>query len=253
MEKEKFTIPTEVVDLPSKGLFYPEDSLLRKGTIEIKYPTAKEEDILTSQNLIKKGIVIEEFLKSLIVDKSINYGDILIGDINAIMVGARILAYGPIYQAEVACPSCGNKQQIQTNLSEIEDKKTDDVLHDGNEFYFTMPVSKVKVGFKLLTQNDSKQAETINKKLKAKLGIDSELTSRLKASIISVNEDDTPKTINEFVDSMPARDSLAFRKHLNKITPDIDLSLYFECDECGHEGRVNLPLGTSFFWPSTEE
>ena len=91
-QTQKF--PTEVVDLPSKGKLYPPDSPLASGTIEMKYMTAKEEDILTNQNYIEKGIVIDKLLQALIVDKTIDYNELLVGDKNALLIAARILGYG---------------------------------------------------------------------------------------------------------------------------------------------------------------
>ncbi len=90
--ESKFKLPTETVDLPSKGLLYPEDSPLAKGTIEMKYMTAKEEDILTNQNYISDGTVIDKLLQSLIVTEGVNFNELLVGDKNAIMVAARILS-----------------------------------------------------------------------------------------------------------------------------------------------------------------
>ena len=94
----EYKFPTEIVDLPSKGHFYVQGHPLSSGKVEIKYMTAKEEDILTSQNLIQQGTVIEKLLQSLIVDKSVKVDDMLIGDKNAIMGAARILGYGKDYQ-----------------------------------------------------------------------------------------------------------------------------------------------------------
>ena len=59
MADNQYAFPTEVLSLPSKGLLYPKDSPLSSGTIEVKYMTAKEEDILTSTNLIEKGLVVK--------------------------------------------------------------------------------------------------------------------------------------------------------------------------------------------------
>ena len=97
MEKNKQSFQSEKVTLQSKGLLYPKESPLSKGVIEMKYMTAREEDILTNQNLIQKGIVIDELLKSLIVTPGVDYNDLLVGDKNAIMVAARILGYGADY------------------------------------------------------------------------------------------------------------------------------------------------------------
>ena len=81
-----FKFPTEEVELPSRGLIYPKENPLSSGKIEIKYMTAKEEDILTNQNYVKQGTVVDKLLRSLIVDKKINYDDMITGDKNAVLV-----------------------------------------------------------------------------------------------------------------------------------------------------------------------
>jgi hypothetical protein len=91
--ESKFDFPTETIELPSKGLLYPEDNILSKGTIEMRYMTAAHEDILTNRAYIDKGTVVEKLLQALIVTP-INFGDLIIGDQDAIMIAARVLGYG---------------------------------------------------------------------------------------------------------------------------------------------------------------
>ena len=91
MAENQYAFPTETLSLPSKGLLYPKDSPLSKGTIDVKYMTAKEEDILTSTNLIEKGVVIDKLLESVIADPKVKLEDLLIGDKNALMMGTRVL------------------------------------------------------------------------------------------------------------------------------------------------------------------
>ena len=74
---ESYDFPTEIIDLPSKGKLYPKDHILSSGTIEMKYMTAKEEDILTNQSYIKQGVVLDKLFKALIMTK-VNYNDILL-------------------------------------------------------------------------------------------------------------------------------------------------------------------------------
>ena len=122
---KKSNFPTEVVPLPSRGLLYPIDHPLADGFIEMKYMTAREEDILTSQNLIKQGVVLDKLFESLIVT-TVNYGDIYSGDKNAIMVAARLLGYGNDYNVEIDDPfSPGTKQKLTIDLSQIEQKEVD--------------------------------------------------------------------------------------------------------------------------------
>lgn len=241
---QQIQFPTEVIDLPSKGLLYPESSPLHSGTIELKYMTAKEEDILTNQNYIQKGIVFDKLLQSLIVTEGVNYEDILIGDKNAILVAARILGYGSEYIIEYG----GKKESI--DLSQIENKSIDeDLFKSGtNEFPYILPYSKVNITFKLLTHKDEQEIEAeIRGIRKFNKDASPELSTRLKFMILSVEGRRDTKTIRDFVDgSMLARDSRAFREYVRNFQPDIDMRFY---PEEGPEGGVDIPMGVTFFWP----
>ena len=245
-------VPTEVIELPSRGYYYPEGHPLSSGKIEMKYMTAKEEDILASQNLIKQGVVIDRLLQSLIVTK-INYNDLLTVDKNAIFIAARILAYGEDYQVSIDCPSCGEKCEHTIDLQSFEEKEVDWDSLKGADLKFTLPASKAEVTFKMLTHGDEKKIEEAakaNKKRSKTTGIDRDLSTRLKYLITAVNGDSERSAINTFVDNMLSRDSLALRKHLKQITPDIDTTFYYECNSCGHEmADMQLPIDVGFFWP----
>lgn len=251
----KSDFPTEWIELPSQGLLYPEDNPLSSGKIELKYMTAKEEDILTSQNLIKKGLVIDALLRSLIVSP-VNYNDLLVGDKNAIMVAARILGYGADYPIEVQCPSCGTKNKLEVNLTELETKEIDASKYTKGENLFTtvLPASKRTLEWKLLTHADeakiAESAKAIQKKKLSK-SIDPTMSTRFKQMIQSVDGDTTIKVINDFVDKeFLSRDTMALRKEIDEVSPDIDMSFYFECDECGHEvPKQSVPMTVQFFWP----
>ena len=243
----EYKFPTEVVDLPSKGLLYPKDSPLSSGQIEIKYMTAKEEDILTSANLIKKGIVVEKLIEALIVDKSIKSNELLIGDKNAVLIASRILAYGKEYEVEIA------GQRVEVDLTQLSDNKLDEslVVDGKNEFEFELPATKRKLTFKLLTSGDEKEIEKeIEGYRKVGDGIGYDLTTRLKSQIISVDGDDKKTTINNFVDNeFLSRDSIAFREYLNKISPDVDMtSTYIDSD--GIEKEFTVPMTVTFLWPA---
>jgi len=237
-----FNLPTETIELPSKGLVYPEGHPLSEGTIEIKYMTAKEEDILTNQNYIQNGTVLDKLLKSLIVTK-FNYDDLLIGDKNAIMIAARILGYGADYKFQY------NGIEETVDLSTLENRPLDESLYTKgqNEFTFKLPSSDNEITFKFLTHGDEAK---INQELEGlkKLRTESspELTTRLKHMITSVNGDRTPKLIREFVDqAFLARDARAFRAYLNEIQPDVDLTFFPSTTT----KPANLPIGIGFFWP----
>ena len=242
--------PSEVIDLPSEGKLYPEGSPLREGKLEIKYMTAKEEDILTSQNLIKKGLVIEKLLDSLILTKGVKSEDLIIGDKNALMVAARILAYGPEYPCEVTNPNTGEHLTHTFNIADCPFVKLPKDV-DGNNFEFKLPVSKQKITFKLLTGKDERMiGEELDKIRKLGTQVIPELTTRLRYLITSVDGNDEQSTINSFVENMLSKDSLSFRQEIIKVTPDIDLSQ--EIDIEGETVTVGIPMTVNFFWPDTE-
>ena len=251
---EPTTFHTEVVTLPSKGLLYDESNPLSSGQLEMKYMTAKEEDILTSQNLIKQGVVIDKLLQSLIVSK-IKYDDLLVGDKNAILVAARILAYGKDYDVEVACPKCGEKSNHTIDLASFDEKEIKEGTYEKgvNQFWFELPASKSKISFKCLTSGDEKAIENELKglrKISKITGVDPEMTTRLKYIITSVDGNTDLAYIRKFVDGMLSRDSLALRKYVQEVIPDVKMDFVFECPSCGHEDlNMAMPLTVSFFWP----
>jgi len=247
-EQQKF--PTEVIDLPSKGKLYSKDSPLSNGKLELKYMTAREEDILTSANLIKKGIAIDKLLDSLIVTEGIKIDDLILGDKNAVMVAARVLAYGPEYVCDITVPITGENIKHTFNLADCPFREIPDGVN-GNSFSIDLPISKKTIEFKLLT---GKEEKLIDEELKAskKTGSDisPELTTRLRHVILSVDDDSKPATINNFVNNMLARDSLTLRQKINAISPDIELKQEIEVG--GDVVKVDIPLTTEFFWPSSE-
>ena len=244
----EYKSPTEMVDLPSQGYFYFDGHPLSSGKVEIKYMTAKEEDILTSQNLIQQGTVIDKLLESLIVDKSVKLDDLLIGDKNAIMVAARILGYGKEYEFTY------DGEEKSVDLSKLEPIKLDfsKFTRGKNEFEFELPTSKRTITFKLLTSSDEKNID-VETKAREKISKTqtSELTTRLKHMILSVDGNVEKSYINNFVDNeFLSRDSLAFRKYLSEITPDMDMTTKI-VDSSGKETEVVIPITVRFFWPTT--
>jgi hypothetical protein len=240
--ENKFTTPTETVDLPSKGLVYPESNPLSSGKVEMKYMTAKEEDILTNQNYISKGTVLDELIKSLIVS-DVKYEDMIVGDKNALLVAARILGYGKEYKFEY------DGEEYNIDLTTIQDKPIDEKLFKKgvNEFNFTLPSTNIKITFKLLTGADEKK---INAELeglkKINKNVSPELSTRLKYMITSVEGNREAKDIRQFVDNqLLARDSRALREHIKEVQPDVDLTFFPD----GSNSKVSIPIGLNFFWP----
>ena len=246
---------TEVLDLPSKGWFYPSTSPLSKGSIEIRYMGAREEDILTSTGLVKKGVAIDMVLKNVLVSP-VNYDDLLIGDKNALMIATRVLGYGKDYQVEVTCPVCETKQNVTIDLAKLEHKEVNvEQWPQGvNEFSFTLPLSKHKLTFRFLCSKDETEVDSELKAMKKmQTQYTPDLSTRMKKMITSVDGDRTLGRINKLVDSeIVAGDSLALRRYVNSIQPGVNMEFGFKCtnQECAFEDTLAVPLTVEFFWPS---
>ena len=250
MEENKSMFPTEEVTLPSKGLIYPQDNPLAKGTLEMKYMTAKEEDILTNESYIKNGTVIDKLLQSLIVTP-INYNDLVVGDKNAIMIAARVLGYGKDYTFTLG------DEEFTVDLTEVDDKelKEEHLLEKGkNEFEFTLPTINKSITFKILTHADEKKIDTEVKGLKKiNKNNSAEYSTRLKHMILSIEGDYERKTVRQFVDTnLLARDARALREYVREIQPDVNLTFDLENEAGSVKGDVKIPIGITFFWPDTE-
>ncbi len=259
-----YKFPTEIIELPSKGLIYPKDNPLSSGKIELKYMTAREEDILTTQSYIKDGTVLDRLFQSLIVSNGdglpIKYVDLVVGDKNAIMIASRILGYGKEYNVEVTDPFSGEKQKESIDLTQFENKEYDGSkqteLHK-NEFEFELPQSKRIITFQLLTESKERKVKhelESAKKQSKKMGdvTSKELTTRLKNMIVSVEGESDRNVINRFVDNeLFAQDSKALRSYIKEVGPDIDLTWEFISDDTGDRKEMSMPMGTTFFWPES--
>jgi len=252
----KYEFPTEIIDLPSKGKVYSPESPLSKGTIEIKYMTAREEDILASQNLIRKGVVLDKLFESVVVEEGVDINDICIGDKNAILLATRILGYGPQYSVEITDPFTGELQKTNIDLSKIQIKEVDEsLLNSENKYEFELPTAKKKIIFKLLTHKDEKdiQAEIIalQRLSKDKDSVSADVSTRLRYMIQDVDGNSDRGFINNFVkNNLLARDTRAFRNYVSTISPDLDLKFNFTSDITGDTEALDIPLGAGFFYPS---
>ena len=240
-----FTLPTEQVDLPSKGVLYPKDSPLADGKIEMKYMTAKEEDILTNQNYIQKGIVIDKLIESLVVTK-VNFNDILIGDKDALLIASRILGYGKDYEFTYAGES------IKVDLTTLENKELDTklVTEGKNEFTFKLPFTDNTITFKLLTQKDEKEIQReIDGLKKISPSLTQDLSVRMKHMILSINGNSERPVVRDFVDNgFLAKDARAFREYYASIVPGINTTISHEFAD-GVEEDLTIPINANFLWP----
>ena len=244
--------PTEIIELPSAGKLYPKDHPLAKGKVEMKYMTAKEEDILTNQSYIKSGVVLDKLFQALLVTK-FNYNDLLVGDKNAIMVAARVLGYGKDYEFDTETPS-GDMQTINVDLTKLSEKEVDysGVDTESQTVTLTLPASKRTVVVGLMTHGTQKKIDTEEKGLK-KLKRDASVTTMLKHVIKSIDGNEESKSIRHFVDNeLFAIDARYIRNEIKNVTPDIDLTVDCIDEEDGEPFRSNINIGLDFFWPDTK-
>lgn len=251
-----YEVPVESVPLPSRGAIYPNTSSLHgKDTVDIRAMTAREEDILTSRALIKKGTVITELIRSCLVDKSVDVDSMISGDRNALMIALRVTGYGAGYTVEVTCPECNHQNKQEFSLLElpVKELEANPASYGENLFDFTLPMTKKKVQFRFLTGKDEQEMMIISERLK-KQGqkTDNLVTTRLLFSVVSVDGISDKSKVQHFVRNMPAADSLALRKYMDKVEPGIEMKSHMECTNCGESSEVRLPMGASFFWPDVE-
>ena len=256
----EFVVPTEFVELPSKGEFYPETHpLYKKDVVELRHMTTREEDILTSMTLIKKGMAVDRMLQSIMVDPSINIEDLLIGDKNALLMAARIHGYGAEYQTTIVCPECFNTIEYAFDLEELKVKTlTDDCLEKHNvkktergTFIFNIPKTSFNVEIKLVNGHDEKRLSA-GLEQKKKLNLVETLTSDfLRTIIVSVNGIEDQGEINAFINTLPAKYARSIKSAVIGITPSIDMKHSFKCQNCSHEGLLEVPLNANFFWPKS--
>jgi hypothetical protein len=250
MSEKTYDFPTEVLDLPSQGKVYPSDNPLSSGRITIKYMTAKEEDILSNQNLIKKGVVLDKLFESIVVD-DVNIDDIVIGDKNAIILATRLLGYGAQYPMKFYSSKIGDSLESIVDLSKVQTKEVDfSIFNNKNEFEFTTPIGKNKLIFKLLTHGDENLIEKDIAALE-KFNKDGsfEITTRLRYMIQSIDGNSDLGHITKFINNMLARDSKAFRNYVKEIQPDMNMN-YTHIHEDGEKEVVPITLGVNFFWPA---
>jgi hypothetical protein len=251
-----FVSPTEHVELPSRGRGYPQGHPVHnQETIEIRYMTAKEEDILSSRSLLKKGLAIERLIESVICDKNIMAKDLLVGDRNAILIAARRSAYGNIYSTKVTCPNCSSVGEHDFDLNEASayegdgfEKYNIEVTPKGY-FKVKLPLTEFEVEFRLLRGQDELEIIKKAQKLQKNNAAEQNVTDQLKRFIISVNGYGEDKIINHVIRHITAQDSIFLRGAYKQCSPDIKISDDFTCSSCGFEQELEVPFGADFFWP----
>jgi hypothetical protein len=253
-----FPAPTYFVELPSGGKWYPPDHpVAGKTSLEIKYMTAKEEDILTSRALLEKGIALDRVLENLLVDSAIEVGDLLAADRNALVVGARITGFGETYSPEVSCPQCASRQTFDLDLEEgntavdptVYAHEHGVVYDERGTFTVQLPLTQVEVVCKMMLASDeNKISQEANRKLKNNMEPTPTL-DLLRNIIVSINGIEDPLQMLPFLSSLPSRDSRFLKNTYEKVTPYFSITGDFSCSSCGHQVELEAPLTAEFFWP----
>lgn len=247
----EFIVPTEIVELPTKGLFYEEGHpLYMKEEVEIRHMTTKEEDILTNKSFIKNGTAVDRLIKSVLITPGVNVKDIYNADKDAILVSCRIHGYGSDYKTQFACPSCGTRQNHEFDLEDVENKDFNSALEEfdatvdyaSKTFGLTIPRTKTKLELRLIKGDEEQSKKSKNSQV---------ISKQYKKIIKAVNGNSDPRYINSYINSMSALDSRYLRAAYAKITPGVDFSCHFECNNCGFEDTVEVPLNAEFFWPKS--
>ena len=252
-----YVTPTEFVELPSRGKFYSTDHPLHgKDVIEMRFMTAKDEDILTSPALLKKGIAIDRLIQNLVVDNNINPSNLLIGDKNAMLLAARISGYGEQYPVALQCNSCGEVTQHDFNLAELElnhgvqpGEGNNVSLTERGTFIAELPVTKFSAEFRLLTGEDESYLQQSAEKLKKYSLPEASATNLLKRLVVTINGVESSSEISNFIDNMPAQDARFLRACVQVVTPNVDMSQEVECSSCGAVTETEVPFTSEFFWP----
>lgn len=264
-----FISPTKVVQLPSQGRFYPEESVLN-GTkeIEIESMTAEEEEILNNRDYIKNGTAINKVLDNLIVPDSVDNGELLIGDKNMLLKEIRVDSYGSRYDAKITCGVCAETEEVEYDIeesSEVDEggveSLSDDVrerfevgMEDDTHFTMKLPETGVVAVFRLLQSKDQQEIAAKKRNLE-KQGIKKDVSQnieQMKRFVTKLNGDSDPGTIDKFCRKMPAKDSRALRKIYREVAPSLNMKTYFSCGNCDFSEEREVPIRGTFFWPDLQ-
>lgn len=252
-----FDIPVEEVTLPSEGKLYPSDHPFHNSkSVAIRSMTAREEDLLTSSALLKSGTVIDKLIESCLINKSVKSETLLSGDRNALLVAIRVVGYGSDYKVKATCPQCENQFPHNFELNKLQIKRlgAEPVAQGRNEFEYALPLSKLKVSFKLLTGADEKEISQSDERKKKVTGLlETRVTNRLLHSIVSINGEEDRSKLSLIVSNLRAGDSRALRKYMDKIEPQLAMAQFAKCTQCGEESELDVPIGANFFFPDFDD
>lgn len=147
----------DVIQLPSNGQCYRN----KLDRVPVAYLTAYDENIITSPNLYKDGLVIDFLLQNKIVNKDINVDDLVSGDADAIILFLRATSYGPEFPIVVTDPETGEQIDSTIDLTTLKPKEFNLVGDENGWFEYVTPLKKDKIKFRYLTRKQEKQLRKV--------------------------------------------------------------------------------------------
>jgi len=252
-----FGIPTEYVELPSRGKYYPNDHpLYGQEKIEIRFMTAAHENILTSNSYIEEGVALEKLLTALIVDSRIDSKSILSKDRDAIFLAARRTNIDHEYHRKIFCPACHKMVQSIYDLNqafiepEPEFSKLNIEITDKNTFIFKLPRSGLVVELRLLTGYDEDYIANTTKMRKKNNLPEAKVTIFLERIILSIDGKTDPNYINLCINErITSFDSKYIRNVYKLVSPSLNTTQKFVCSNCKYEQDMEVSFSVDFFWP----
>lgn len=237
------TIAYDVVELPSRGIYYPN----KKKSVKVAYLTASDENILAAPNLIQTNQIVSELLKRKILDRDINVDDIVEEDKQAILIFLRNTAFGSEYKVNLTDPKTNEEFEAVVDLSSLNYKDFDLILDQNGEYPYHMSKSKINITFNFLTQKQENDVNEIQKSWNG-VGVAPVITKRLEFMIKSVEGNRDQMNIRNFIENLPIKDSQDFRKYINDKKPGVDLTQKVIAPS-GEEVQFTLGFGVEFFRP----
>ena len=236
--QSNFSLPHDVVPLPSQGAFYKN----KKKSIKVGYLTANDENILMAAG----NDMTQTLLRSKIYEPDIRIEDLMEGDVEALLIFLRNTAFGPEMELNLTDPNTRKPFKTTVKLDELNIIKGQQPSEDGT-FITTLPKSQTTVKLKPMTYGEileiQRMSETYPEGRTAP-----KVTWRLNKQIVEANGVTERGEIARFIDQMPIADSKYIRKFLDDNEPKLDLKKTVVAPS-GEKLTVNVGFGVDFFRP----
>ena len=200
----------DIISLPSRGQCYKH----KIDRLPVGYLTAFDENLITSPNLYKDGLIIDFLLKHKVLDKNINLDELCSGDVDAIILFLRATSYGPEFPITARDPQSGEEIESVVDLTTLKMKDFNLIGDENGHFEYELPVSKDKVKFKFLTRKDERALQMLSK-----LENDGIKAQTMKESL---------KVLGEAIKSESSLDGKTKQEYLNYLTKIRDLATNLE-------------------------